>query len=190
MTVAGISNREFSRRENCSETLVRKAKIAGNLPSLPDGKLDPALVGTAWRPGANSAHHGSQSAHPAPVANPAVRAEPDETLEQAAERLTPQLLTQFKTKADAEVVKETYLALLRKLEYDEKSGEVVKVSDVARIVGAQLARVRSKLMAIPSSVAPMAALIKSPEEVRALIERAVAHALEELAYDDKLGADA
>ena len=62
------------------------------------------------------------------------------------------------------------------------------MSEVARIVGAEYAKVRSKLMEIPSSVAPMAVLMKTPEEIRALIEKEVAHALEELAYDGNLGA--
>jgi len=112
----------------------------------------------------------------------AIEAAEGETIGQAAERLVPALLTQFETKADAERYKETYLALLKKLEYDEKSREVVKVSAVAQIVGADYAKVRSKLMEIPSSVAPMAVLMKTPEEVRALIEKAITHALEELAY--------
>lgn len=65
---------------------------------------------------------------------------------------------------------------------------MVRVSEVARIVGADYAKVRSKLMEIPSSVAPLAVLMKTPEEIRALIEKEVAHALEELAYDGNFGA--
>jgi multidrug efflux pump subunit AcrB len=205
MTATGLSIREFARREGCSDTLVRRAVRDGKLKALQGGKLDPADIGTAWRPGnakgepgantsanttANtSANNANTAANTS--ANPAdltVCAEDDETLEQAAERLTPSLMTQFKTKADAEVVKETYLALLRKLEFDEKSGEVVRVAEVAKIVGSEYAKVRSKLMEIPSAVAPLAVLIKTPEEVRALIEEKIAHALEELAYDAPSGA--
>jgi hypothetical protein len=218
MTETGLSIREFARREGCSDTLVRRALRDGKIKALQGGKLDPADVGTAWRPGnvtaeaiantsanigantgANTANMGANSANtsanPANSENPgantaaiAVCAEDDETLEQAAERLTPSLMTQFRTKADAEVVKETYLALLRKLEFDEKSGEVVRVAEVSNIVGGEYARVRSKLMEIPSAVAPLAVLMKTPEEVRALIEEKIAHALEELAYDAHLGA--
>jgi hypothetical protein len=208
MTATGLSIREFARREGCSDTLVRRAVRDGKLKALQGGKLDPADIGTAWRPGnangeaganttantsANTANTGANTANTAANtgANPAtlaVCAEDDETLEEAAERLTPSLMTQFRTKADAEVVKETYLALLRKLEFDEKSGEVVRVADVSKIVGNEYAKVRSKLMEIPSVVAPLAVLMKTPEEVRALIEEKIAHALEELAYDGQSGA--
>lgn len=179
-----LSFREFARRDGCSDTLVRRGVKEGRLPSLSGKKVDSDYLGTAWRKEVVGA------VRTANTANTDVRIEPkpDETLEEAAERLTPELLSQFATKADAEKVKETYLALLRKLEYDEKSREVVKVAEVARIVGTEYARVRSKLMEIPSSVAPMAVLMKTPEEIRALIEKEVAHALEELAYDGNLSA--
>lgn len=193
--VEGISIREFARRDGCSDKVVRRKIESGHLLALPDGKLDPALVGTGWRARPSKAPEpAGKSADTLKVSAPvsadlsAVSALDDETLDEAAERLAPSMLSQFATKADAEKAKETYLALLRKLEYDEKSGEVVKVSEVARIVGAEYAKVRSKLMEIPSSVAPMAVLMKTPEEIRALIEKEVAHALEELAYDGNLGA--
>ena len=45
----GISIREFSRRDGCSDTLVHKAIKTGRLQALPDGSIDPALIGTGWR---------------------------------------------------------------------------------------------------------------------------------------------
>jgi hypothetical protein len=45
-----ISRREFARREQCSESHVRKALQKGRLRALPCGKLDAALVGTGWQP--------------------------------------------------------------------------------------------------------------------------------------------
>jgi len=193
--VEGISIREFARRDGCSDKVVRRKLESGHLQALPGGKLDPALVGTDWRqrPAARADTPAKSADSPqvsAEVSAPlsAVSALDEETLEEAAERLAPSMLSQFATKADAERAKETYLALLRKLEFDEKSREVVKVSEVALIVGTEYSKVRSKLMEIPSSVAPVAVLMKTPEEVRALIEQAIAQALEELAYDGKLGA--
>ena len=190
--IEGISIREFARRDGCSDKVVRRKIESGHLPTLTGGKLDPALVGTDWRArpatGADTKPKSADSPQVS-AALSAVAARDDETLDEAAQRLAPSMLSQFDTKADAEKAKETYLALLRKLEFDEKSGEVVKVADVARIVGAEYAKVRSKLMEIPSAVAPMAVLMKTPEEIRALIEKEVAHALEELAYDGNLGAN-
>ncbi len=56
--VSGISIREFATRDGCNEKLVRRAIGNGRLSALPDGKLDPALVGTLWR---KSAMHGADS---------------------------------------------------------------------------------------------------------------------------------
>jgi hypothetical protein len=55
---AGISIREFARREGCNDKLVRRALEGGKLKANPDGSLDPALVGTGWR-------HGNRHAAPA-----------------------------------------------------------------------------------------------------------------------------
>lgn len=45
----GISIREFARREDCSDRLVRRAIKKGRISALPSGELDPSLVGTGWR---------------------------------------------------------------------------------------------------------------------------------------------
>ncbi len=45
---AGISRREFARREHKSEKLIREAIKSGHLQTLADGSLDAALVGTEW----------------------------------------------------------------------------------------------------------------------------------------------
>ena len=64
----GISIREFARRENVSDTLVRKALKLNRLAAFEDGSLNPLLVGSNWREG------NAKSANPAnPNANPVVR---------------------------------------------------------------------------------------------------------------------
>lgn len=64
----GISIREFARRENVSDTLVRKALKFNRLTAFGGGSLDPLPVGSNWLVGnaksANSAN---------PNANPTVR---------------------------------------------------------------------------------------------------------------------
>ena len=46
---AGISIREFARREGCDDKLVRRAIGRSALRTLSDGTLDPALIGSGWR---------------------------------------------------------------------------------------------------------------------------------------------
>lgn len=102
----------------------------------------------------------------------------DETPSQAAERIALSVAP-FDLN-EARRVKENYLALLNQLEYDQKSGAVVAVTDVAKVVGEQLARVRTRLLAIPSECAPQAHRMKTVPEVQEAIRSAVAEALEEL----------
>lgn len=81
---AGISIREFARREGCNDKLIRRAISGGYLKTLEDGTLSPALVGSGWRKvnrhaaaGADtadtSADMGADSADSADMSAPAVR---------------------------------------------------------------------------------------------------------------------
>lgn len=173
----GISIREFARRESCDKTIVRRAITAGRLAALPNGNLNPSLVGTPWR---GSRSKQTKAGDTVPIAAPMH----GETIEEEAKRLTATAASQFATKADAEKVKETYLALLRKLEFDEKSGEVVKISSVAKRVGEEYARVRSRLISIPAEVAPALAAMKTAEAVRDFLEKEITQVLMELSADD------
>lgn len=79
--------------------------------------------------------------------------------------------------------KERYAGLLNQLKYDQESGLVVAVADVAAIVGAQLATVRTKLIAIPSEHAPRIARLKTANEVQDALLEVIVEALSELTAD-------
>ena len=111
-----LSKREFARREGCSHTLVQKAVNAGHLPLLADGKLDPALLGTDWR----AANRGNGKVKVATLSPDLAKVE---TLADAALRALEQSGF-LHTRADAERVKENYLARLRQLEFEIKSRAV------------------------------------------------------------------
>lgn len=102
----------------------------------------------------------------------------DETAAQAAERIAVSVAP-FDLN-EARRIKENYLALLNQLEYDQKSGAVVAVADVAKVWSGLLARVRTRLLAIPSEVAQQAHRMKTVPEVQETIRSAVTEALEEL----------
>jgi len=101
-----------------------------------------------------------------------------ETSSQAAERIAVSVAPY--NLDEARRIKENYLALLNQLEYDQKSGAVVAVQDVAKVWSDLLARVRTRLLAIPSEVAPQAHRMKTVPEVQEAIRSAVTEALEEL----------
>ncbi|WP_143062063.1 hypothetical protein [Faunimonas pinastri] len=172
---------------------MRRKIESGYLPVLADGKLDPALVGTAWRkrngPAADSADSkgADRDQLSALVSAPAL--ELPDTIEDEAERLVFESGRVFATEAEAKRHKESYLALLRELEYDREIGAVVLVGDVVTAVTGEYALVRNRLLNIASRVAPRAAVLRSAEEVKALIDAEVALVLEELRLDGHGGAD-
>jgi phage terminase Nu1 subunit (DNA packaging protein) len=111
-----------------------------------------------------------------------VTVRPDETPAGAAERILA--ATGMELYFDeARCMKENYLALLNQLEYDQKSGLVVAVADVAKAVGDEYAKVRTKLLAIPAEQAPRIHRLKTVLEVQDALQEMINHALEELTRD-------
>jgi len=165
----GISIREFARREGISHTAVQKAVATGHLSRLHDGKIDDALVGTGWR-----------------AANRKAGKLPDEVAGAdavAAEIASRAAAGKLLSIADAEQLKENYLARLRQLEYDTKAGAVVPAADVADLVTREYAAVRTRLLAIPAELAPRLHRLKTLPEIQAALSAAVTEALEELTGD-------
>jgi hypothetical protein len=162
-TLKGVSLREFARRDGCNEKLVRKARDSGHLRVFDDGSIDPELVGTGWRAG------NRKNADPMRTRADFLRTE------EARNGGAPHSL------AEAERIKENYLALLRRLEFEEKSSQVVATEDVGAIVSAEHANVRNRLSRIPANAAHRLALLCSAEEVEAYLNAEICAALHELA---------
>ena len=156
----GISIREFARRDGVSDTLVRKALKLNRLAAFEDGSLNPELVGSNWREGnaksANSANpvvrtspKGSRAANPSPVDG--------ETLEEEAARLLESGGEAGHAYAEALRRKENYLALLRQLEYENKSGSVVELEVAEKILFEQARASRDAWLNWPTRVGPLLA---------------------------------
>jgi hypothetical protein len=170
----GISIREFARRDGCSEGLVRRAVGSGRLAALPDGLIDPRLVGSGWR----KANRRKASEEIAPAA-------PD--LQRIADRAVRVDGHAPYTLAEAERVKENYLALLRQLQYDRESGAVVLVDQVAAAIAGEYSIVRNRLLSLPAKIAPRLAVLRKTEETKALLEVEITNILEELTADEPSG---
>lgn len=174
----------FARRRGVAKSMVSKWKAAGLLSMTAEGLVE--VEESEWRladrPGQ---YRGGKTKPPRPDPQPA--AEPElaagETPEDAAERIVLQEGRAPYAHAEATRIKENYLALLRQLEFDQKSGAVVPIDAVVAGVVEQYAKVRNKLLNIPTRVAPRAAVLRSAEEVRALIEAEVNLVLQELTLD-------
>ena len=160
----GISIREFARRESVSDTLVRKALKLNRLAALEDGSLNPLLVGSNWREGnAKSANRANQNANPVvrTSAKGSHAANPlpvdGETLEEEAARLLESGGEASHAYAEALRRKENYLALLRQLEYENKSGSLVELEVAEKILFEQARASRDAWLNWPTRVGPLLA---------------------------------
>ena len=89
----------------------------------------------------------------------------------------------FGTRAQAELARDSYMAHIRRLQYDREIGKVVEVDRVAAVVGDALARVRTRLLAIPAERSPQLHRLKSVTELQAALLQAINEALNELATE-------
>lgn len=158
----GISIREFARREEVSDTLVRRAIKQSRLKTLADGSLDAKLVGSAWREGnakgANTGANSSQSVRTERLkrteSRPTLR--DGETPEAAAQRYVESGVEMLDY-ASALQKKENYLAHLRELEYEQKSGSLVELDTASAILFEEFRAQRDAWLNWPARVGPIVA---------------------------------
>lgn len=103
--------------------------------------------------------------------------------EMKAEEVAQLVLGTYGSKAKAELVKESYMAHMKRLQYDKEAGRVVEVEYVGRIVGQALARVRTRLLSIPAERAPAIHRMRGVTEVQNALHAAISEALEELSTE-------
>lgn len=176
LATSGISIREFARRDGCDDKLVRRALQRSHLKADESGRLDPQLVGTGWRRRNAERIAGLPSASSAggTVSAPA---------DSSADELQLDSADLLISKAEAERRKEIALAKLREMEVDRERQRVVPVDEVAAMVVAEYAKVRTRLIGLPAKVASRAAVMKSAAEIQAMIADEVTEALKELSLD-------
>lgn len=180
-TEKGLSIREFARREGCSDTLVRRAITQGRLKAKKDGTLDPALIGSPWRqanataskPDAKPARPASSRRRAGSQGSPESTPGDDDSLEAEAARM----LNEGDGVAYAEALrrKENWLALLRQLEYEQKSGALVELA-VAQAVLFEASRgQRDAWLNWPAKIGPLLAAELGLEEADRVTEALTAH---------------
>jgi hypothetical protein len=157
-----ISIREFARREHVSDTLVHQALKQGRLVRASDGRMDPALIGTPWR---GSERNGD-------AAKPDAKS-PAPGLQSATVKGV--------TYGEALRLKENWVALLRRLEYEHKAGSLVEVSTAQRVVFDLCREQRDAWLAWPAKVAPFLAVEFSIADLERLTASLAAHVHAQLA---------
>ncbi len=181
MSALGISAREFARRSDCDEKQVRRAVASGKLRLQADGSLDPALVGTGWRRPTKATRRSADKVKN--IADKFADTLASESPAVVAARIVTEA-TALLPLNEAIQMKENYNALLKQLEYDKESGLVVMADAVLKEVGEEYAKVRTRLLAIPSEQAPRIHRLKTVAEVQSVLQDIITEALEELTMDE------
>jgi phage terminase Nu1 subunit (DNA packaging protein) len=79
--------------------------------------------------------------------------------------------------------KEAAQAAMIELDLAKRRGEVVEIEEVADAVGDDYANLRAKLLSLPTKLAPQVAGLEDLAKCKAIIEKGVHDALEELVVD-------
>lgn len=187
--MAGISIREFARRDGCNDKLVRRAITQGKLKTLANGLLDEKLVGTGWRK--NNRRNAPTEAPKPDADKPAdtVRTpEPplEPTVTSLKEWLDRILAGDFVPLFEAEKVKENALALKHLLDGRQKAGELVDAQIAQNVLFEQARAFRDILLNWPAKIGPLLAadLGLDAERVVEALTRYVHQLLGELGEPD------
>lgn len=186
---------EFAALHGVSRKTVTKWKERGWLVFAGDQvdvEASNARLKRYRRDGVETVTHGPQGNtegnKPAPARKRVTRADAEVTIRDGETAATAAERVLVATGAEMDVeearrVKENYLALQAQLEYDRDAGLVVAVADVAKAVGDEYAKVRTRLLAIPAEHAPRLQRLKTVIEVQDALQEIIVEALEELTRD-------
>lgn len=187
-----MNQSEFAALHGVSRKTVTKWKERGWLAFAADGALDVdasnVLIAKYRRDGIEVVTQQGEGNKPSAKKTGVTRAaarvtiNPGETPDQAATRIMIATGADM-TIDEAKRVKENYLALRAQLEYDQDARLVVAVEDVAKAVGDEYAKVRSRLLSIPAEHAPRIFRFRSVLEVQDALHGVIVEALEELTRD-------
>lgn len=110
-----------------------------------------------------------------------------ETPSQAAERLISEQGAQLNYD-EARTLKENYFALLAKLEYEEKSGQLMPYADMLNDVSNEYARVRTRLLAIAPEHGPrlrQIGMVGDDAQYVEALQEVICEAMNELTIDKR-----
>ena len=88
--------------------------------------------------------------------------------------------------AEATRRKEVYLARCQKIKYEKEIGKLVDADAAAQVVANEYAKVRSKILAIPTRTATRLSVMKNPAEIKRYLDTEIAEVLNELTFDDEM----
>ena len=151
-----VSLREYARHRRVSHAAVQKALRQGRIETTPDGRIDVEQADRDWARNTGPAAPARKA-----LANPGMPSGP--------------------SFAQSRAVRELYLARLSKLDFEERSGQLVRLAEVEHTVAVVCQTVRDHLLALPDRIAGSLAAETDATQVRGMLRREIWEALRELA---------
>ncbi len=149
----GMNVTAYARHRGVSHVAVLKAIKAGRIVKEPDGTIDAVKADAAWKQNTSQAQQRKATQNG-----------------NAAERGEPPTVNSGPSYAQSRAIKEAYNARLAKLEYEEKSGALVR-TDSVKVAWFNVLRIlRDRVLNMPDRMAPLLASETDPKRVRELLD--------------------
>jgi hypothetical protein len=162
-----MSYSDYARHRGVTYQTVKQWATQGLIKRVSLGRVDVA-ASDAMRQERGATGPGSKSLAPA-----ATGSQPERPTDE----------TSPWTHAEAQRVAANYAAMQRKLEFEEQAGHLIPVSDVAGVVTAEYASVRTKMLAMGAELGPKLLNHRDADVPAALIVAEVTRILQDLSYD-------
>ena len=160
----------YARHRGVSHVAVLKAIKAGRIAKEADGTIDPLKADAAW--GGNTSP--AQQRKPTKESTGKIERPIDPPSNTAG-------ITSGPSYAQSRAIKEAYNARLAKLEYEEKSGALVR-TDSVKVSWFNVLRVlRDRALNLPDRLAPLLASETDPKLVRELLDTELRQILNDVA---------
>jgi hypothetical protein len=174
----GLSIRGYAEHRGCSKSAVSKALKEGRITREKDGTIDPEKADKQWAANSDPAQVKAQKARKKKKA-----AKPKTQNSKEPESAQPE---NPNTYIQSRAIRELYVARLRKLEYEEKAGQLVSVDRVTVRWFNLTRQLRDQLLAIPNRIDAVAAAETDRFTVNQIIADEIARVLEEFSKSDPM----
>ena len=154
--MATLSIRAYAKHRGVSDAAVRRAIDGKRITLLPDGQIDPEIADKEWDENTDKRFQPKPAASPVPEPSTGISLQ--------------------KSRAN----KELFEALLKKLEYEEKSGKLVDRAKVEMEAFAAARVARDRLLLIPDRVAPIIIGETDMFEIKRVLREEIIRSLQNL----------
>lgn len=174
----GLTIRAYARHRGVSHTAVRKALASGRIRPEADGSIDPSRADEQWAVSTNlSKPRNSVIGEPKLRASTVERQPAHDNGSIVPLEGPTRLASSY---AASRAARESYLARLARLDFEQRSGKLVDADEVRAQLFGLGRRLRDALMGVPDRLAPLLAGESNAAEVHRILSEELLAALAEV----------